>query len=167
MNYEHVMRWDTYWISHLNADHFESLQKSVCHSISNNIIFNFHKAYNGLPFAEEIVVESTFTVRQKLANSSQRITREAPLPSLIISRIKRQYQQYQPNANNHGSSQSTAQSHSHAHDFGSFGFQSADALAGAQGKFWTHLFVNYKNIIIYSFIWNRSLPKRTLRSLIQ
>lgn len=100
----------------------------------NNIIFNFHKAYNGQQFAEQfVIVESNLSVRQKTPTSSKRITREAPLPSLIISRIKRQFQS-QPNVNKFGSSQSTAQSNSHAHDFGPFGFQTADALAGAQGK---------------------------------
>lgn len=85
------------------------------------------------------------SVRQKPATPSKRITRKAvPLPSLLISRIKRQFVN-EPNANNFGSSQATAQSNSHAQDSGPFGFQTADALAGAQGKFLTLLFVTYEN----------------------
>lgn len=86
--------------------------------------------YNGQTVAEEVVVESKLAVRQKTATPSKRITRETPLPSLLISRIKRQNQ---PNFN-HGNSQATAQSNSHAHEFNPFGYQTADALAGAQGK---------------------------------
>lgn len=90
--------------------------------------------YNGQTVAEEVVVESSLSVRKKPATPSKRIARDTLLPSILINRIKRQIQ-YQPNSNNHGSSQATAQSNSHAHDFGPFGFQTADALAGAQGKY--------------------------------
>lgn len=75
------------------------------------------------------------SVRPKPATPSKRIKREAPLPSLLISRIKRQNQPY---FNNHGNSQATAQSNSHAHEFSPFGYQTADALAGAQGKSGEH-----------------------------